>query len=191
MKTNVKNSTENVINNVSNLESTAKVKKVNELAAQKRKVNESGKNFKNAFKLYQRELSTIVYEINNFAKLEGSEAREFFSVCGLSIAPKNDKKRDSKRVYLTESFILDILDHLCLLSDDGTILKQKMNKETKIYEYVPEDRLTANKVLNILIKGTKIAIEKAHKQKQLQRVAEKNAAKKAAKQAEKAEKNAA
>lgn len=199
MKANVKKSESvNTVNQVNT------VKKVpSELSLQKKELTNACKEACKGIREYQKQLNVIVNQINEYAKIEGNAARTFFEKCNISIAPKDAKKRDAKRVYLNCDIILDAFNSFGLIADkdtievykldvaEGTILRKATDKETKITTLVPDTNLTASKVLNILCRAQKSVLESVAKQKQLQRVAEKNAAKKAAKEtAKKAEKTA-
>lgn len=205
----------NTVNTVNNTESTkAQVtnnvpgnkakKQPSELDLQKRELTTACKEACKGIREYQRQLNVIVNQINDYAKIEGNLARAFFEKCGISIAPKDAKKRDAKRVYLNCDIILEAFNSFGLIADkttielykldvkEGTILRKYTDKETKVTTLVPDNNLTATKVLNILCRAQKAVWESVAKQKQLQRIAEKNAAKKAAKEAaKKAEKSAA
>lgn len=175
-----------------------------ELNMQKAELSAACKETCKGFREYQRELNVIVNQINEYAKIEGNKAREFFTLCGISIAPKDSKKRDTKRVYLNTELVIAAYSSEGLIADqttkklyklevpEGCILRKVTNKDTQITTFVQDTNLTATKVLNILCRAQKKVLESVAKQKQMQRIAEKKAAKKAAKEAsKKAEKSAA
>lgn len=197
---NVQNENVQVTNNVP----VNKVKQPTELSLQKKELTDACKAACKGVREYQKQLNVIINQINEYAKIEGNSARSFFEKCNISIAPKNDKKRDAKRVYLSAEIILNAFNSFGLIADkdtievyklevpEGTILRKATDKETKVTTLVPDTNLTASKVLNILCRAQKAVLESVAKQKQLQRVAAKNASKKAAKEAaKKAEKAAA
>ena len=183
---------ENASNNT-NAATTTATKKVTELQQQKRDLTTTCKEACKGMREYQTQLNVIVNQINEYAKEEGNKAREFFAKCNISIAPRDAKKRDAKRVYLNVNIVLEAFNSLGLIADndtiklynldvtEGTILRKYTDKETKITTLVADTNITATKVLNTLCRAQKKVLESVAKQKQLQRVAEKNASKKATK----------
>lgn len=189
---------------VNNVPSKKVTKQPTELSLRKKELTDACRAACKGVREYQKQLNIIVNQINEYAKIEGNTARAFFEKCNISIAPKDPKKRDAKRVYLNTDIVVSAFNSFGLIADkdtisvynldciEGTILRKCTDKDTKITTLVPDNNLTASKVLNILCRAQKAVLESVAKQKQLQRVAAKNAAKKAAKEAaKKAEKSAA
>lgn len=104
----------------------------------------------------QYSLPFVLDMMNDCSKnRDNKTVRDFFALCGLSLIPKDKKKRQKDRTYLTIEFITRIWPYKD--PETGALLELKKNKETEQMELVPVKRFTGPKVLDVL---EKYALEK-------------------------------
>lgn len=198
MKANVKNTESTKVNaNVNaahNTESTQDTQNINvpvipeiSIAVEQtiKSIRQDLKNFREAANVAKKEINKrmqelefIVTQINEAAKVPGSETDKFFKLCKIDIRPAQKKNEREDKVYFDASYITDCWP---LKNADGelTEIRRKRDKDTGKFEtYTAKVEIfTVAKVINALRDNSTAVQRKALEERRKAHQAKRNAKK--------------